>query len=53
MLETRAEQEAKMIYRNLGKSGLKVSVIGFGNCYSGTDEEGIKTQTEIIKYAYS
>ena len=41
-----------MIYRNLGNSGLKVSVIGFGNWVTGHDEEATKTQCEIVKQAW-
>jgi aryl-alcohol dehydrogenase-like predicted oxidoreductase len=41
-----------MIYRNLGNSGLKVSVIGFGNWVTGHDPNALKTQTEILQYAW-
>ena len=41
-----------MIYRNLGNSGLKVSVFSFGNWVTGHDEKAEQTQIEIIKKAY-
>ena len=37
-----------MIYRNLGNSGLKVSVLGFGNWVTGHDPEVLNTQREIV-----
>lgn len=38
-----------MVYRYLGNSGLKVSVIGFGNWVTGHDPEAEKVQIEVIK----
>lgn len=42
-----------MLYRNLGDTGLKVSVLGFGNWVTGHDEKEEQTQIEIIKKAYA
>lgn len=41
-----------MIYRNLGNSGLKVSVLSFGNWVTGHDEKEERNQIDIIKKAY-
>lgn len=35
--------ESKMIYKTLGNSGLKVSVLGFGNWVTGHNAEALKT----------
>ena len=41
-----------MIYRNLGNTGLKVSVLSFGNWVTGHDEKAEENQIQIIKKAY-
>ncbi len=41
-----------MVYRYLGNSGLRVSVLGFGNWVTGSYKENLKVQTEIMKKAY-
>lgn len=47
-----SEPEPKMIYRYLGNSGLKVSVLSFGNWITGHDPKAEATQIECIKKAY-
>jgi voltage-dependent potassium channel beta subunit len=42
----------KMIYRYLGDSGLKVSVLGFGNWITGHSKEEEESQIECIKKSY-
>lgn len=42
----------KMVYRYLGNSGLKVSVLSFGNWITGHDAKAEETQIECIKRAY-
>ncbi|CAI2384450.1 unnamed protein product [Moneuplotes crassus] len=44
--------ESKMVYRYLGNSGLKVSILGFGNWITGHDPKAEETQIECIKKAY-
>jgi aryl-alcohol dehydrogenase-like predicted oxidoreductase len=51
-LSARALKEQNMIYRYLGNTGLKVSIIGFGNWLTGHDSKMLETQTEIIKYCW-
>lgn len=49
------EQESpksKMVYRYLGNSGLKVSVLSFGNWVTGHSKEAEETQIEIIKKGF-
>jgi voltage-dependent potassium channel beta subunit len=46
------EAKPKMEYRYMGGTGLKVSILGFGNWVTGHSEEEEKTQIEIIKKAY-
>lgn len=41
-----------MIYRNLGNSGIKVSVLSFGNWVTGHDEKAEQEQIDIIKKAF-
>ena len=41
-----------MIYRPLGRTGLKVSVFSFGNWITGHDPEIEKVQTECVKLAW-
>lgn len=36
--------ESKMVYKNLGNTGLKVSVLGFGNWVTGHKAEVLETQ---------
>jgi len=47
-----APTENKMIYRNLGGSGLKVSAISFGNWLTNDDPKTEATTKEIMKYAF-
>jgi len=47
-----ASAENKMIYRNLGNSGLKISAIGFGNWLTNNDAKTEATTKEIMKYAF-
>lgn len=42
----------KMIYRYLGNSGLKVSVLSFGNWITGHSQEEEDSQIECIKKSY-
>jgi len=42
-----------MEYRNLGNSGVKVSVIGFGNFLNSDDPKNLEKNIEIIKRAWS
>ena len=48
----RSKEEQKMIYRYLGNTGLKVSVIGFGNWLTGHDPKAQEEQTKIIQYCW-
>ena len=48
----RSKEEQKMIYRYLGNTGLKVSVIGFGNWLTGHDPQALEEQTKIIQYCW-
>jgi voltage-dependent potassium channel beta subunit len=41
-----------MIYNRLGNSGLKVSVLSFGNWLTGHDPKEEETQAQLVKYAY-
>jgi voltage-dependent potassium channel beta subunit len=41
-----------MVYRTLGNTGLKVSVLSFGNWITGHDAKAEETQIECIKKAY-
>lgn len=41
-----------MIYKNLGRSGLKVSAIGLGNWVNGNKPEDIARNEEILKKAW-
>ena len=43
---------SKMIYRYLGNSGLKVSVLSFGNWLTGHDLKEEETQIECMKKAF-
>lgn len=45
--------QPKMEYRNLGNSGVKVSVIGFGNFLNSDDPKNLEKNIEIIKRAWS
>lgn len=45
-------EKPKMPYRYLGNSGLKVSVVGFGNWLTGHNPEEIENQCSIIKRAH-
>ncbi len=42
----------KMLYRYLGNSGLKVSVIGYGNWVNSNDAAAQKFTTECIKACF-
>ena len=44
--------ESKMVYRNLGNTGLKVSVLGFGNWVTGHKAEVLETQKQIMHKAW-
>ena len=46
------ESKNKMIYRFLGNTGLKVSVLSFGNWLMDYNPEQEAAHTEIIKIAY-
>ena len=41
-----------MEYRNLGKSGLKVSELSFGSWVTFVNQLGLKTATDCMSYAY-
>lgn len=41
-----------MIYNRLGNSGLKVSVLSFGNWLTGHDAQAEETQSQLVKYAF-
>ena len=41
-----------MEYRNLGKSGLKVSELSFGSWVTFVNQLGLKTATNCMSYAY-
>ena len=41
-----------MEYRNLGKSGLKVSELSFGSWVTFVNQLGLKTATSCMSYAY-
>lgn len=43
------ENKPKMLYRYLGNSGLKVSVLGFGNWLNSHKEESYNTTRDCIK----
>lgn len=45
----RALQEKAMKYRYLGNTGLRVSIIGFGNWLTGHDAKAIQTQKDVVK----
>mmetsp|Transcript_7640 Transcript_7640/g.6765 ORF Transcript_7640/g.6765 Transcript_7640/m.6765 type:complete len:382 (+) Transcript_7640:1-1146(+) len=47
-----ATSENKMVYRYLGDSGLKVSILSFGNWITGHEADAEKSQIECIKRAY-
>lgn len=47
-----ASAKPKMIYRYLGNSGLKVSVIGYGNWVNSNEGSAAKFTTECIKACY-
>lgn len=42
----------KMIYRNLGKTGLKVSVISFGNWLNSNSTEALERNKQLVKRAF-
>ena len=44
--------EKMMEYRNLGKSGLKVSELSFGSWVTFVNQLGLKTATDCMSYAY-
>jgi voltage-dependent potassium channel beta subunit len=44
--------KSRMVYRYLGNSGLKVSVLSFGNWITGHDDKAEAAQIECIKKAY-
>ena len=44
--------EKMMEYRNLGKSGLKVSELSFGSWVTFVNQLGLKTATSCMSYAY-
>ena len=44
-----SEKQRQMEYRYLGRTGLKVSVFGYGNMVATQTEELIKFQPECIK----
>ena len=46
------DQKNKMIYRFLGNTGLKVSVLSFGNWLMEYNDEQEAVHSEIIKIAY-
>ena len=46
------DQKNKMIYRFLGNTGLKVSVLSFGNWLMEYNAEQEAVHSEIIKIAY-
>jgi aryl-alcohol dehydrogenase-like predicted oxidoreductase len=41
-----------MIYRNLGPTGIKVSVISYGNWVNSNDKDSQKITTECVKTAW-
>jgi voltage-dependent potassium channel beta subunit len=47
-----SSDKPKMIYRYLGNSGLKVSVIGYGNWVNGHDAKAQEFTTQCIKAAF-
>jgi len=47
-----AESKTNMEYRNLGPTGLKVSVLGFGNWLTSDQEANQERTTEMIKKSY-
>ena len=42
-----------MTYRNLGNSGLKVSIIGYGNWLNSNDKDAYPTTKNLIKHCLS
>jgi len=47
-----AESKTTMEYRNLGPTGLKVSILGFGNWLTSNQEADQARTTEMIKKSY-
>ena len=41
-----------MLYRTLGRTGLKVSVLGYGNWLNSNSEEAYQTTKDCIKACY-
>lgn len=52
MESERAKQEKQMVYRYLGNTGLKVSVLSFGNWITGHDEKEEEVQFQCMKRAW-
>jgi aryl-alcohol dehydrogenase-like predicted oxidoreductase len=49
MVSTTDEEKPKMVYRNLGRTGLKVSVLGYGNWLNSDSQEAYETTRDCIK----
>jgi aryl-alcohol dehydrogenase-like predicted oxidoreductase len=46
------KETPKMVYRTLGRTGLKVSVLGYGNWLNSNSQEAYETTRDCIKACY-